>query len=143
MRPLGKSTRDTNRIGEISESAIVTRFLQLGYGVLTVHGGNQRYDLVIEDSEGQLLRVQCKTAQIENNGTVVAFNTANHSVALKNKPRQNYRDQCDYFAVYCEKINKIYLLPVDQVGTNRAHLRLVAAKNNQEKNVRWAKDYEL
>ncbi len=143
MRPLGKTTRDTNTIGNISEAAIAARFLHLGYGVLMVHGANQRYDLVIEDSEGQLWRVQCKTAQIENNGTVVAFNTANHSVALKNKPRQNYRGQCDYFAVYCEKINKIYLPPVDQVGINRAHLRLVVTKNNQEKNVRWAKDYEL
>lgn len=25
----------------------------------------------------------------------------------------------------------------------RAHLRLEPTKNNQEKNVRWAKDYEL
>ena len=36
---LGKGKRDTNIVGEITESAIVTRFLQLGYVVLTPHGG--------------------------------------------------------------------------------------------------------
>ncbi len=53
MGPVGKGKRTTNSIGDISESAIITRFLQLGYVVLTPYGGNQRYDLVIEDIEGQ------------------------------------------------------------------------------------------
>jgi len=45
--------------------------------------------------------------------------------------------------VYCEELDKVYLILVDDVGTTRANLRLVPAKNKQEKNVRWAKDYEL
>ena len=143
MGLLGKGKHDTNSIGDISEAAIITRFLQLGYVVLTPYGGNQRYDLVIEDAEGQFWRVQCKTARIEDNGTVVAFDTANHNVTGKKRDWRHYRGQCDYFAVYCEELNKIYLIPVDQVGATRANLRLVPAKNNQEKNVRWARDYEL
>lgn len=142
MELTGKGKRDTNAIGDISESAIITRFLQLGYVVLTVYGGNQRYDLVIEDAEGQFWRVQCKTAWLEN-GTVVAFDTANHNYALKEKRWRHYRGQCDYIAAYCEELNKVYLAPVDQVGATRVNLRLAPAKNNQEKNVRWAKDYEL
>jgi hypothetical protein len=139
----GKSKRSTNSIGEMSESAIITRFLQPGYAVYAPFGGKQRYDLVVEDSEGQFWRVQCKTARIQDNGTVAAFDTASHNVALKNKQMRNYRGQCDYFAVYCEQLNKIYLIPVDQVGMTRANLRLVPAKNNQEKKLRWAKDFEL
>ncbi len=143
MGLLGKGERDTNSIGDISEAAIITRFLQLGYVVLTPYGGNQWYDLVIEDVEGQFWRVQCKTARIEDNGTVVAFDTANHNIATKNKQMRHYRGQCDYFAVYCEDLNKVYLIPVDQVGIVSANLRLVPAKNNQVKNVRWARDYEI
>src|SRR6266699_2395720 len=123
---LGKGKRDTNSIGDISESAIIARFLQLGYVVLTPHGGNQRYDLVIEDG-----------------GTLIRFNTANANVTGKNRQSRHYRGQCDYFAVYCEELNKIYLIPVDQVGISRANLRIGSPKNNQEKYVRWAKDYEL
>jgi hypothetical protein len=143
MGLLGKGKRDTNSIGDITESAIVTRFLQLGYVVLTPYGGSQRYDLVVEDAEGNFWRVQCKTAWIDENSGVLKFDTANHNVTGKKRDWRHYREQCDYFAIYCEKLNKVYLIPVDQVGTTRAHLRLVSAKNNQEKYVRWAKDYEL
>ena len=143
MGLFGNSKRTTNSIGDITEAAIIARFLQLGYVVLTVYGGNQRYDLVIEDANGQFWRVQCKTAKIEANGTVIEFTTATHNVATKNKQWRNYRGQCDYFAVYCEELDKVYLLPVDQVGVTEAHLRLTSAKNNQEKKVRWAQDYEL
>jgi hypothetical protein len=139
----GKDKRTTNDIGAISEAMISARLLQLGYAVYTPYGGKQRYDLLIEDAKKQLWRVQCKTAQIQNGGTIVVFHTASHNMALKDKRMKHYRGQCDFFAVYCEELNKMYLLPVDQVGTARAKLRLVAAKNNQEKNVRWAKDYEL
>lgn len=84
-----------------------------------------------------------KTARIEDEGTVIAFDTANHNVTGKKRDWRHYRGQCDYFAVYCDELDKVYLILVDDVGTTRANLRLVPTKNNQEKNVRWAKDYEL
>ena len=143
MGLLGRGKRDTNWVGEITEAAITTRFLQLGYVVLTPYGGNQRYDLVIEDSEGQFWRVQCKTGRIDEDGTVIKFNTSNANVTGKNRQLRHYRGQCDYFAVYCEKLNRAYLIPVDQVGTTQARLRLVPTKRNQEKNVRLAQEYEL
>jgi PD-(D/E)XK nuclease superfamily protein len=76
------SKRTTNSIGDISEAAIIARFLQLGYVVLTVYGGNQRYDLSSR-------------------------------------------------------------MPKANSGACSVNLRLVPAKNNQEKKVRWARDYEL
>lgn len=39
---IGKGKHDSNKKGEISESAIVTRFLQCGCVVLMPYGGNQR-----------------------------------------------------------------------------------------------------
>ena len=143
MGLLGKGKRDTNRVGEISESAIITRFLQLGYVVLTPYGGNQRYDLVIEDSEGQFWRVQCKTAWMDEDGAVIRFSTAISNVTGKNRQPRNYRGQCDYFAVYNEEINKVFLIPVDQVGISQGRLRLAPTKHNHDRQVRWAKDFEL
>ncbi len=37
--------RHTQKMGDISESAVVTRLLQCGYIVLTPYGQNHRYDL--------------------------------------------------------------------------------------------------
>ena len=91
MGLLGKGKRDTNSIGDISEAAIITRLLQLGYVVLTPYGRNQRYDLVIEDAEGEFWCVQCKTARIQDSGTVVAFDTGNHNMVGKKKDWRHYR----------------------------------------------------
>lgn len=139
----GNAKRTTNSIGDISEAAIIARFLQLGYIVLTVYGGNQRYDMVIEDADGHFWRIQCKTGRIDEGSTAIRFNTAIRNVTGKNKQSRNYRGQCDYFAVYNEALNKVYLVPVDQVGTASAALRLTPQKNNQDKNTLWARDYEL
>ena len=143
MELSGKNKRDTNRIGEISESAIITRFLQLGFTVLTPYGGNQRYDVVVEDDTGHLWRVQCKTGRIDKNNAGITFNTAIRNVTCENRQSRNYRGQCDYFAVYCEKLNKVYLIKVDQVGISSAILRFLPPKNSSSKDVLWAKDYEL
>ena len=111
--------------------------------MLTPHGGNQRYDLIIEDSEEKLWRIQCKTARLEYEDTVIAFDPANHNVTGKTRDWRHYRGQCNYFAVYCEKLGKVYLIAVNEVGTTTANLRLTLPKNNQVKNIRWEKDYEL
>ncbi len=47
------------------------------------------------------------------------------------------------FVIYVEALNKAYFIPVDEVGMSQATLRLTPSKKNQEKNVRWAKDFEL
>lgn len=140
---MGKNIRDTNHIGTISEAAIITRFLRLGYAVLTPYGGGKRYDLVVEDADEKFWRVQCKTGWVDEDGTVLKFDTANHNVTGTKRDWRHYQGQCDYFAIYCADLEKISLIPVNLVGRTRAHLRIKPAKNNQEKNVRWAKDFEL
>src|SRR5438270_463676 len=95
MELLGNGKRNSNSIGDISESAITKRFLQLGYVVLTIHGGNQRYDLVIEDAEGKFWRIQCKTGRIDKDGTAIKFSTAIRNVTGKNRQSRHYRGQCD------------------------------------------------
>jgi hypothetical protein len=125
------------------DAAIITRFLQLGYKVLTPNGGNQRYDLVIEDAEGQFWRIQCKTGRINEDSTAIMFNTAIRNVTGKNRQSRDYRGQCDYFAVYCERLHKVYLIQVGQVGTSGAVLRLTIPKNKNQYGYRMASDYEL
>jgi hypothetical protein len=122
--------RHTDRVGDVSEAAIATRFLQV-------------------DAEGRFWRIQCKTAWVVQDGSSIAFNTcSSHYSYVSSKSmgvhkRDDYRGQVDYFAAYCEAINKVYLVPVDDAGLTQVRLRLMPTKNKQEKNVRWAADYEL
>ncbi len=136
--------RHTDKTGDISEAAIITRLLQSGYVVLSPHGKNHRYDVVIEDADGGFWRVQCKTGWLDQEQSVIIFAPAssyNHTASQKGW--RHYRGQIDFFAVYVEQLEKVYLIPVDAVGTAKAMLRLTPTKNGQEKNIRWAQDYEL
>ncbi len=139
--------QNNKTIGERSEAIIIAKLLEVGYGVLTPFGDNRRYDLVIEDADGKFWRVQCKTGWIDSDGAYVQFKTASsyyHTKAGRtNHTKRDYRGQIDYFAVYCPETRRVYLIPVDHVGIASANLRLLPTANKQEKNVRWAKDYEL
>ncbi|HLZ60124.1 MAG TPA: group I intron-associated PD-(D/E)XK endonuclease [Ktedonosporobacter sp.] len=140
----GKNKFDTNMIGDISEFAIITRFLELGYVILTPFGGNQRCDLIVEDANEQFWRIQCKTGRVNEGKTALIFNTSISNVTGKNRQPRDYRGQCDYFAVYSAELHKCYLVPVDEVGTISARLRLASIGHNHEKReILWAKDYEL
>lgn len=143
MAPIGKGRQDTNSKGQISEAAIMTRLLQAGYVVLMPYGGNQRYDMVIEDTRGQFFRIQCKSAWIDEHSTVLKFDTANHNVTGKKRDWRHYRGQCEYFAIYSAELNKVYLVPVEEVGSTRAHLRLTPPRNKNQHGYRMASDYEL
>jgi len=132
-------------VGERSQVIIIFKLLEAGYNVLTPYGDNTRYDPVIEDADGNFYRVQCKTGWLENEGAYIAFKTSSsyyHTRAGRTSHgRRDYRGQIEYFAVYCSDTGKVYLVPVDHVGTSHANLRLLPTANKQEKTVRWAKDY--
>ncbi len=113
--------------------------------VLRPFGENQRYDLLIEDGD-RFIRVQCKTGRLRQGA--VRFNTCSvnyhHPSNRGSKDyRHDYRGAADAFGVYCPDTDRVYIVPVDEVGTNVAALRVEPTKNSQRKRVRWAEDYEL
>ena len=141
---IGKPKDNTTRKGEITESAILARLIQLGYRCLIPWGHDNRYDIAIDD-EGKLVRVQCKTARYIEEGGCMAFNTDITYARVGGKPhiRKGYKGEADYFGVYSPDTGKVYLVPVDDTPSSEATLRLYPAKNNQQKGVRWAQDYEI
>jgi|SRR5579863_6932610 len=140
--------RHTKSIGQHSEAAIITKLLEVGYNILIPYlGENLRYDLVIEDADGRFWRVQCKTGKVDSNEEVIDFKAASFYYHQRKGGtsyiKRDYHGQVDYFAVFCPDTRGIYLIPIEQVTTNSMRLRLHPTRNNQEKNVRWAKDYQL
>ena len=148
MKARGKNILEPMKpkaIGEHSQAYVLAKLLEIGYNVLTPYGDNTRYDLVIEDADGKFWRIQCKTGR--SNGEYMNFAPASlyyHTRAGRTTHgSKSYHGQIDYFAVYCPENKGVYLIPVDHTGTSQMNLRLVPTQNNQEKNVHWAKDYEL
>jgi len=142
--PLFGRPNNTSRKGEITESMILARLVQLGYECLIPWGHDHRYDIAIDD-DGKLVRIQCKTAHYNEDQGCLEFNTAITYARVGGKPhiRKGYKGEADYFAVYSPDTGKVYLVPVEGVPRTEAKLRLNPSKNNQHKGVRWAKDYEI
>jgi PD-(D/E)XK endonuclease len=147
MGTFGPKPDNHKAVGERSEAILIAKLLEAGYSILTPFGDNRRYDLVIEDADSHFYRIQCKTGWLEKDGAYIEFATAStyyHTKAGRTGyGRKDYEGEVDYFAVYCPETKGVYLLPVEHTGVSQMNLRLVPTKNNQEKNVRWAKDYEI
>lgn len=118
---------------------------QLGYKCLIPWGHDCRYDIAIDD-DGKLIRVQCKTARYLEERRCLEFNTAITYARVGGKPhiRKGYKGEADYFGLYVPVTGKIYLVPVEDVPIgSKGLLRLEEAKNNQQKGVKWARNYEI
>ena len=130
---------DPKSVGEQSEAQVVSALLKYGKTILVPFGDNQRYDMVIDEG-GRFYRVQCKTGRLKSGS--IDFPTCSSQVH-RGKGRQSYRGQIEFFAVYCPDNEKVYLVPVDEVGLREGALRVDPVKNGQTKKIRLASDFEL
>ena len=129
---------NTKTKGDISEAAVLSALIKAGYVVLLPWGDKERYDLVV-DHNGQFYRVQVKTGRYKN-GCVRFFSCSKHA---RQGHRESYVGQIEYFAVYSFKLDKCYLIPIQDSCETETSLRVEPTKNQQDYKVRWAKDYEI
>jgi len=144
LHPKGQIRVTTTAVGHRTEAHIIARCMAVGYNVLKPVAGDLRYDLVIEDADGQFWRVQCKTGRIEEGGAVIRFwcrsNTRGEKRGL------HYKGQVDYFAVYSPDLNTVYLVPANDLPETVGTLRFKENRKFKEHGGgggRWAQDYEL
>lgn len=128
----------TGEKGNLSEARILAAFAAAGYLVSVPFGSGHKYDFVVDNS-ARLLRVQCKTGRVKNN--VLLFNA--YSQSGNGGVKMSYRGLADLFAVLNPEDDKVYLIPVDEVGVTDVSLRLAPTLNGQAQGVRWAELYLL
>ena len=117
---------DTNYKGDLSETAILARLIELGCSVSIPWGHNQRYDLIV-DVKGMLFKAQCKTGRLRN-GTI-EFDSCSR---YRNKEK-DYTGQIDWFLVYCPDTKQVYKVPIDQIVGPKIYLRIDPYKDRQYK----------
>jgi PD-(D/E)XK endonuclease len=138
--------KNTHATGDRTEAILMSYLLGSYDTVLIPFGNGRRYDLVLEDADRRFFRVQCKTGWIEQGA--ICFNTCSASYrngrsASGARRTRGYAGEVDFFGVYCPATGEAYLVPVDHVGNRLGVLRVEPPRNNQSKNIRWAKDYVL
>ena len=134
----------TNRKGAIAETAIAAAATKLGIPVLRPIVEHARYDLAFEIGD-RILRVQCKWAGLHQEGAVIKVNVTSSWCTPAGYERRYYNeDEIDLVAVYCEALERCYLLPSALVAGRRGiDLRVTPAKNGQRACLNLAVDFEL
>ena len=129
---------DPKGIGEKSEVQILAALLMADMIVLHPYGDNRRYDLVVDD-DGRFLRLQCKTARMSKDGSVMTFKTSSQN--WNTGKLRDYRGQADLFAVYCRERNEIYMVSVEKSPMRESVIRMTEPRNGYVRGVKMAKDY--
>ncbi len=139
---IGKD-KEAARIGLAAHTAVLHKLVSRGLEVLQPLGDHLRYDLAYYLEEtGELVRIQCKAGRYDPIKGCVYFKNFNRSGGRSG--RRSYIGDAEYFGVYCAELNTVYLVPVDIAPyASEVGLRVQPTKNNQEKKVIWAKDYEI
>jgi hypothetical protein len=130
-------------IGDRTTLAVMLALRELGFAVLVPFGENTRYDLVIDDG-AKMAKVQCKTGRLRK-GAVLWSMCSNYG--HQKNPRvvhRDYQGEVDYFGVFCPETQGVYLIPIADVPMRRqGSLRVTPPKNNQQKSIRGARQYEI
>src|SRR5262245_6400965 len=129
---------DTSGMGARTEFEVAYALTTAGHVVyLPVFNVHSRVDLVYLTRAGEVRRVQCKSAHLGPSG--VTFHTCSTTGGV----RRTYYGDVDEFGVRCVETGLVYIVPVDDVPSRLATLRLEPTKNNQTRGVRWAEPYLL
>jgi prevent-host-death family protein len=135
--------QDPNFKGNVAEFAIAAEASKLDLCVLKPLTEHRRYDLVLEVGQ-RLVRVQCKWGSRQGEVINVRLRSSYHS------PRRGYvtntynEADIDAVGVYCDALERCYLLPVALVaGRGSIALRLCPARNCQQAALNLAADYEF
>jgi hypothetical protein len=132
--------RDTTSRGELSELEIATALARAGRIVLRPLSSGLRYDLAIDNGDGTLTRIQCKTGVLKDGA--VHFRAYNADARRPKGVR--YWGQIEAFAVFCPQTRGVYLVPITAlVSGSTARLRIGVARNGQRRRVRNASDFEI
>jgi len=135
---IGKD-KQAARMGLAAHTAVLHKLVSKGLEVLQPLGDHLRYDL---EETGELVRVQCKAGRYETAIGCVLFKSFNKTGGRGK--RRSYVGDAEYFGVYRAELNTIYFIPLEKVpSADEVHLRIQPTKNNQEKKVIWARDYEI
>jgi hypothetical protein len=126
-------------IGELSEANIVVHLLRLGFVILRPLSEISRYDYVLH-IEDRFIRIQCKTGRLRSGS--VRFSCSSSGGGRVSDIRRDYKNDADYFVVYCPETDLSYVIKVSDCGKNGISFRINPFKRKFTQ-FKLARDYEL
>jgi hypothetical protein len=99
---------------------------------------------LIAEFNGKLNKIQVKYCnEVEETGAITCkcASSTNHTT---NKHYTTYENDVDYFAFYLVPLNRVILVPIEDIGTRKTiAVRTEKPKNNQSDRVTYVDDYSI
>ena len=134
---------NTKDKGNIGEAIILSEFIKRNIQVSIPFGDNARYDLIAEFNN-KLNKIQIKyCSEVINSNSIMCkcSSSTNHTT---NKHLSTYDNDVDYMAFYIASIDKLLLVPIEQLeGRKTITFRLEPPKNGQTIGINLIEDYLL
>lgn len=130
---------DTHRKGDFTEAIVIAELMRRSIPVSLPFGDNERYDLILETQNGELLRVQVKTGWLSN-GKVEFHAKSQHTNSTGNIYKA-YDGDIDYFLVYCHELEALYFIGEDEFEGSIS-LRVEEPKM-ENRRINWASEFEF
>jgi len=128
--------------GVLTESIVLTKFLERGIDVSQPFGDNSRYDY-IADISGWLYRVQVKTARsTSKTDGAITFDCESTKSNINQNRTESYHGDIDAFVAYYPKNDTCYWIDIEDSPKSSMYLRL-EEPDNPSPNINWAEDYKL
>lgn len=128
---------ESHQKGDLTEAVVIAELKRRVIPVSTPFGDNERYDLLAEDESGNVWKLQVKTGRYRD-GKVLFKGKSQHTNS-QGHTYELYDGDVDFFAVHCDEVAGLYLVPEDEVGSSMS-LRIADAKQDHRA-INWAADY--
>jgi len=123
----------TNIKGDIGELIVMTKLLKNGYWVSKPFGDDCPYDILADNKEGKIIRIQVKYVTPKDDLL---------RCKLFSNTGVSYKDSVDWILIVNSDTESVYKLDLSEFDSETAiYLRLTQPKNNQTKGVRLAESY--
>lgn len=124
----------TNLKGDEAELKVAARFLELGNWVSFPVGDDAPYDIIVDDKNGSIKRVQIK--YITEKNSVL-------QLRLQSSTKTSYKDTIDLMAIYSPTAGIFVVNPHELPVETMICLRLSPTKSGRIKDVWLAEKYRL
>ena len=106
--------------GLTTELKCMEKFIEYGFIVSVPYGNNSRYDLLLDGGNNHYIRIQCKTAHLNENGSYT-INTANGvNTASKHVVKHYDKTQVDFISSIIN--DTLVIIPVELIENSKSKI---------------------
>lgn len=100
--------------GDLSEMAFILEASKRGFSVSKPFGDNKRYDFILDNSKGNLFKVQIKSSHVD------ADEFGRHRFSCYHSDKKKYsKNDVDFICLHVAKLDLWYIIPVESLNGRR------------------------